>query len=561
MIEPRKTIRDMDAYNPPLEGRRGKVRLDFNENTAGSGITIEGLPDEEINTYPEYNLFMTELSKVFDMPIERMLPTNGTGEAISLIAFTFIEPSIDKALTSDPTFALIPHYLKIAGAKLMQVPSTNNYDFDLNSIEANLESGVKLVILASPDNPTGAMISPEQVLSWCERYPKTLFVIDEAYAEYSDASSLALTLEFDNLLVTRTFSKSWGMAGLRLGVIFGSPRLMNFLRMVRAPYSVNSMAVNAARAILGRKDLLLSEAKNLMVRKKRFADLVEERGFRTHSAGGNFFLVKAGIDAKPLTNYLRDEGVLVRDQSSRRGMDGIFRITVGTDEENKRLINLLDSYCKKRAVIFDLDDTLVDTSKSYDSVISELVLSKSGIPLKHGELSALREQGGFNDDWESTHELLRRRNVDVSLDVVSREGKRIYLSKARENEKLLVDPDLFEKLSSRSRLFIFTGRTRDEYEPVWKHALDGYFECVFCKDDFKDLAAKPSPDMLIEIRRKTGIDMGIYVGNSVDDMRSAKEAGMTAIGVASTCSGETLIKAGASMVIDDVNALKGVFRL
>jgi len=561
VIEPRRSVREIRAYSPPLENRRGRVRLDFNENTAGTGWEAADLSAEEVAAYPEYGRFMGELSSAWGMSSERLLVTNGTGEAIHLIAFTFIEPGVDTALTSAPTFALIPHNLKLVGARLVEVPATADLGFDAGAIETALKGGVKLAIFASPDNPTGATVSSGDVRTWCEGFPDTLFVIDEAYAEYGEESVLPLTMEYSNLIVLRTFSKAWGMAGLRLGVVAGDPRLIEFLLRVRAPYSVNVAAMRAASFLLSRRSCVEAEASKLLSRRPGLLAQLERRGFATHAGGGNFFLMMAGLDAAPLAAFLRGEGILVRDQSARIGMSGIVRVTVGTEEENRRFLEAVDMYRESRALVFDLDDTLVDTSRSYDATVAELVERHSGKPLADGELAKLRQEGGFNDDWEAAGELIRRRGIEISHEKLAREGREIYLPLAKEHEQLIVNPVLLEKLARRARIFVFTGRTRAEYEPVWSERLGLLFEGVFCRDDFDGLKAKPSPDMLLELMSRTKSRVGAYVGNSVDDMMSARAAGLFAIGVETTCPRGLMLDAGANEVLETVNDLWGAFRL
>ena len=544
MILPRKTVLEIDAYSPPLEGRRGLVRLDFNENTSSP---------EEIGAYPEYARFMEILSERLSLPKERLILTNGTGEAISLIAVTFIEPGLDRALTSNPTFALIPHNLKLVGAKLTQVPSTEDWRFDIEKIEDELKRGVKLAFFASPDNPIGALLTQKQVRDWCQRYPETLFAIDEAYAEYGGESSLPLAGLLPNLLVLRTFSKAWGMAGLRLGAIGGDQKLIDHLLKVRAPYSVNVEALRRACELFAKSGKIHSDAKELLMRRPPLLAYLNERGFRTSAGGGNFFLIMAGADAAPLCNFLRQRKILIRDQSSKAKMEGIVRVTVGTDEENRLFLKGIGDFRKSRALIFDLDDTLVDTSKSYDETVTELVKRYSKTTLERTQLAELRSRGGFNDDWDAAFELLRQRSIDVLRSLIEKEGKEIYLALARDREQLMFDENIMKELAKRFRLFIFTGRPRDEYEPVWGERLTPLFEKVYCKDDFAGICPKPAPNMLKALLEKEKLAGGYYVGNSIDDVRCAKGAKIRSICV--NPSDE------ADLVIKTVNDLKGVFLL
>lgn len=561
MIEPRKSVQAVAPYQPPLEGRRGLVRLDFNENTSGFPWACESLPPQLVATYPEYEGFLQRLSESWGVPREKMMLTNGTGEALFVASFTFIEPGRDAALTSRPTFALVPHCLKLVGAKLTEVPVTAELDFDIPAIEAALAGGVKLAVFASPENPTGAVLEPELVRKWCKEYPETLFLIDEAYAEYCGKSVLPYALEEGNLLVIRTFSKAWGMAGLRLGVVVGNPELLKFMLRVRSPYSVNCAAILTAARILDRPGEVAGAARAARKRKQALLQEAGKRGFQTYAGEANFILLKVGPDAQALCDFCRERGVLLRDRSFMPAMEGMVRITVGTQEENNRLLECLDEFRESRALIFDLDDTLVDTSGSYDVTVAALVEKYSGKPLEDAELKKLRARGGFNDDWDGAAELLRRRGNEVPRDEIKREGKKIYLSLAREKEELLIDTKDLEKLKTRYRLFVATGRPRDEYEPVWAQTFGPVVEAVYCKDDLPDMKPKPAPDMLLAVLREHGICAGYYIGNNVDDMQAAKAAGLGPIAVATTQNAETLAGAGARIVIEKLQLLRKVFML
>ncbi len=560
MIEPREAVKNTKPYKPPLEGRRGRIRLDFNENTT----PLEALPDlsaEIVGAYPEYEQFYKKLSEFLGIPRRNLMLVNGTGEALLAISFTFIEPGTDAAITSSPTFALIPHYLKLAGSKLIEVPAKEDWHFDVDAIEESLSGGVKLAVFASPENPTGVMLKPEIVKEWCGKYPGTLFVIDEAYAEYCDATVLPYAAELGNLLVLRTFSKAWGLAGLRLGFAAGNPELLDYIQRLRPPYSVNSAAVLTALERINNSEEIKQQAKLTMSRKPGLVESVARRGFKTYSAQGNFFLLMAGIDSEQLCEFCKRCGVLVRSRSSIPGMEGIARVTVGTDSENKAFLDCLDAFRWSRAVIFDLDDTLVDTSESYDAAIIEIVKRFSGETVERSKLLGLRAEGGFNNDWDASKELLRRRGVEVEWDTLAEEGRKVCFKLAPENEKLLVDIELLKKLSKRYRLFLATGRPRDEYEGLWSDTFDPVVEKAYCCDNIEGLKPKPAPDLLKAIIGRHGIEGGYYVGNLVDDMKAAVGAGLEGIGVTTNTTKENLLEAGAKLVIETTPDIRKVFML
>ncbi|MHC4598874.1 MAG: aminotransferase class I/II-fold pyridoxal phosphate-dependent enzyme [Planctomycetota bacterium] len=559
MILPRKSVLSEAAYRPPLEGRRGRIRMDFNENTTGLWKTEAAFSSDVIAAYPEYGTLLRALASFLGVGEENLLLTNASGEALFLASFTFLEPGADRALTSRPTFALIPHYIRLVGAELMEIPATSDLEFDVPAIETALEEGVKLAVFASPDNPTGATLEPARLLDWCERFPGTLFLVDEAYSEYTGSSVLPDASVRENLLVLRTFSKAWAMAGLRLGVMVGNPSLLQAMRKVRCPYSVNAASVSLVERMIPRSGEVLKQARATMERKKGLIASVENLGIRTVPGKANFFLLMAGVDAGALCAFLRKKSILVRDRSGITGLEGAVRVTVGTGEENRAFLEALETFQTSRGLIFDLDDTIVDTSRSYDDVIGSLVQRYTGSPLSQKTLTAIRGEEGFNDDWDTVVEILRRRGVPVARELIEREGKALYLKIAGEREALLIDARVLRRLAERYRLFLLTGRPRDEYAPIWGEELDDLFEAVVCRDDDPDLPPKPAPDQLRRLLAENGLSGGTYVGNSVDDMAAAEGAGLRPVAVATTIESEILEDAGAELVLRSPGQIEEVF--
>jgi len=543
-------VQTLHAYVSPEEGRRDKIRLDFNENTHGFKGVCEGLSASYLTSYPEYSEFVAQLAELWGLLPSQILLTNGSDEALCVIASTFIEPNVDTAVISAPTFGMIPHYLALAQAKIQAVPVTEDLAFDVNGLTDALQSHPKLVMLPSPDNPTGAVLPLAVLSAWCEQFPETLFVLDEAYVEYDGASALPLLARFENLLITRTFSKAWGLAALRLGAVLGHPKHIEALGQVRSPFSVNTMAIQAASQLLPMAESVYAQAQSTMALKQQVLSQLDQRGQAYHAAAGNFFLLAMGLEAEAFCTFCKDRGVLIRNRSTVPGMWGLIRVSVGTSDEMTSFLACLDSFRAERAVIFDLDDTLVDTSQSYDAVIAQLVDTLSGKPLVSGELRQLRAQGGHNDDWDATVALLQRRGVVVSRESIESQGKALYLQKARDIETMWIAPESLAKLAQHRRLLVVTGRPRDEYEPVWADRLAPYFEAVYCQDDFEGALRKPAPDILLGAMARADIRGGLYIGNAVDDVAAAHASGLMAVSVTTTLSRDQLENAGTDYVLD-----------
>lgn len=202
-----------------------------------------------------------------------------------------------------------------------------------------------------------------------------------------------------------------------------------------------------------------------------------------------------------------------------------------------------------RALIFDLDDTLVDTSESFDLVVCQIVEHHSGTPLSTEELFDLRSRGGFNCDWDASVELLRQRGVALERERVATEGLERYLKIAKNTEELMVELSMLEGLSQKAPLYVVTGRVRAEYQPIWASRLDPIFVEVVCRDDREHLPPKPSPAQVLDLMQRHQISGGFFIGNSVDDMRAGRGAGLTSVGVTTNQSEATLREAGAQLVV------------
>lgn len=341
MLSARKIVSELKPYPAPPEGRYSAVRLDFNENTSGFPEYYPGGIDPVmVSAYPEYGKFIEEAATVFGVSQNQLLATNGSDEALFLIPLVFVEPG-DRAVLSKPCFAVMPQCLKLAGAVLDEVPVKDDFSFDLDELEKRM-SGARIAMFASPENPTGAVIPPAVTEKWCKKYPDTLFVMDEAYGEYYGETALPLITKFDNLLVTRTFSKAWGMAGLRLGIVFGQEKLIDSIKRIKLPYTVNSLAMETAMKLLDNKEKIYTNARQTMKRKEAIENELESRGYSLVRGFANSFLLKLGCEeSKAFEQFARAQGILVRPREEK-----YIRVSTGTEPEMQKFMNALAQFEK-----------------------------------------------------------------------------------------------------------------------------------------------------------------------------------------------------------------------
>lgn len=568
-ILPKRVVMELPFYDLPPGGRLEFARLDFCENTEGYPESYpQGMPADWASSYPEYPALIEKLASHYGIASNNIILTNGSDEGIMVVSNTFIEPCEDTAIVSRPCFAVIPHSLKLAGANLVSVDVLPDLNFNIDGIEEALQKGAKVAFFATPENPTGAQLPADLIEGWLRKYPETLIVIDEAYGEFSETTVLPLIKKYNNLLILKTFSKAWAMAGLRLGCVFGQSQLIDYLKIVTPVFSVNNAAIWSALKLLDRKDDVKAYVAEVNARKQRLVEELELRQFEVIKGAGNAVLISMGILAGKFCDFCREEKVLVRNRSKQvypgaefDPMWGRIRVSIGTDEEQERFLAALDKFQKSYGIIFDLDGTLVDTSASFDETVAQMVDKYSGKPLQPDELRKLREEGGYNDDWIASIELLKRRGVSISLNEFTPEATKLYLSLAPSTETLIMEVEALKKLSTRFPLFIVTGRTRGEYDPVWSERLNPLFKRVYCLDDIAGLGAKPSPDYLNRNLKDFDLKYGVYIGNSVDDMQAAQAAGIDGIAITTSASDAALKEAGAQLIINSMSELEKVFHI
>jgi histidinol-phosphate aminotransferase len=345
-IPVRRAVERMRPYHPPLEGRGGTLRLDFNENTLGCSPLVRKalakLSCADLSMYPEQETVRGELVQYFRVHPDELLLTNGTDEALHLIADTFLEPG-DIVLLVEPTFAMYRFYGELVGARIQALRYDANLQFPMTALLAALRtrSAPRLFFLANPNNPTGNVLLPTELRRILKAAAKTLVVVDEAYFEYSGITILRWIRRYNNLVITRTFSKAAGLAGLRLGCILTRREIAAVFRKARSPYPVNIAALVAARAVMHDRTFLrktLSEFRHSRNELQRgFTNL----GIRFFPSAANFILLNLGDCAKQVVASLARHGTLIRDRSSDFGGQGYVRITIGTLSQTRRVLRQL----------------------------------------------------------------------------------------------------------------------------------------------------------------------------------------------------------------------------
>jgi histidinol-phosphate aminotransferase len=327
-------VLSMPEYHPPL-AERTALRLDFNENTfAPSPKVMEklwGMTAEEMTKYPEREGVERIVAGYFGLRTEEVLLTNGVDEAIHLMCAAFLEPQ-DEALIAPPTFFMYDVSVQMMTPHLVKVQADETLEFPFERFMAAITERTKLVIVASPNNPTGATVSRDQVLAICEAAPHAVVMVDEAYYHFHGETTIGDVGAIPNLIVARTFSKAYGLANLRIGLLAGPAELLGYVRKVCSPYNVNGVALACLPAALEDEAYLAWYVEQVRVGRERMMAGLRELDVPFFPSEANFVLMNIGMKHKALCAAMRERGVLLRDRSADPGCDGFVRITIGVEE-------------------------------------------------------------------------------------------------------------------------------------------------------------------------------------------------------------------------------------
>lgn len=353
-----QTLKPYDAVSSlakikHLDGTLKPLKLDWNEATISpSPKVLSALLDflkgsPHLNYYPELGApkVREALEKRIGVPAENILVTNGSDDALDLLCRTFLDPD-DEVVVPSPTYGHFLIFAQSRGVRVKKVQGEDVFSSPVPLLLRSVTPSTKVVYIASPNNPTGVVVEPEDVRLLCATYPSTLFVVDEAYWEFCGVTSIQLAVDLENLAVTRTFSKCFGLAGLRIGYLVAHEGILEEIRKLYNPKSVNVLAQVAAVAALEDQEHVEHYAGLVREGMQVLAEGLEARGAKVMRTKANFLLVKVR-DPKKLCDALEEVGVFVRDRSHMEGFQGFVRFTVGTPEQMKDLLQRIDSLLGK----------------------------------------------------------------------------------------------------------------------------------------------------------------------------------------------------------------------
>ena len=336
----RKNILDLKPYTSARDENLSGILLDANENSFGS--TFNEIKELNLNRYPDphQNDLRELISDYLKVPKENLFFGVGSDEIIDLLIRIFCEPGKNKIMIPEPTYGMYKVAADINNIPVVSVLLNDDFQVDEEEINKNFTPDIKIIFLCSPNNPTGNLLKKEDVLKICKKYT-SIIIIDEAYIDFAENFSLKNEVEiYPNLVVMRTFSKAWGLAGARLGYCIANEEIINILFKVKAPYNINSLTRYTVRQALKNKNLRGIYIKEILdEREKLKKELLLLHGVsKVFVSDANFLLIRC-INSKTVLKKLDERNIVVRDRSTQPKLENCLRISVGTKEENKILIN------------------------------------------------------------------------------------------------------------------------------------------------------------------------------------------------------------------------------
>ena len=339
----RNNIREMTAYSSARSEftGSGEIYLDANENSFGSPVACD------YSRYPDplQTELRNRLACMHRVDPSNVFVGNGSDESIDLLVRIFCRPKIDSIIICPPTYGMYEVAAAINDARVIAVPLREDFGIDPRGLVDVFAEQTKLLFLCSPNNPTGNLLDRESVIDLIREFPG-IVVVDEAYFEFSDGETLISEVRnFTNLVVIRTFSKAWGLAGLRVGYAIAGEPIIDYMLRVKPPYNVNRISQELALAALDARSRTEANIAAIVSQREMLADRIETFPFveKVYPSAANFLLVKVE-DAESLYRCLLERRIVIRDRSRLVGCEGCLRITVGTTAENEKLLEALTGY-------------------------------------------------------------------------------------------------------------------------------------------------------------------------------------------------------------------------
>ena len=509
--------------------------------------------------YPDITELKYLLAKKNNIDSDRLLVTAGGDEAIDRVCRLTLSQS-KNAILPVPTFSMFYRYILLAGGKIKEI-NWQRGEFPTLKVLEVIDEKTSLIVIVSPNNPTGLVVSKKAITNIAKAANGSTILIDLAYSEFASEDLTQHALQYNNCIVIKSMSKAWGLAGLRVGYALGNENIISLLEKAGGPYSVSSISCVLAIEALKKDAYVDDYVKTVKENRKLISDALNELSIKTENSQGNFILART-VKAKWIKDNLAGLGISIRTFDYDHNLKNYIRITVPPADELNRLLTALKTILKPEVILFDMDGVLADVSRSYRKTIIET--SKAfGCSLTYKEISAKKQSGQANNDWEITFQLIRDKDICVTFEDVKSEFERIYQGSENKdglyiNETLIPTIETLEYLKRKVRLGIVTGRPRkDAINFLNRFNIRDLFDVTVTLEDSEP---KPSPEPIRLALRKLDVERAWLIGDTPDDIHSARKSSVLPLGIISPGENERtgiiLQRAGAGRILKSIDEIK-----
>ena len=555
-IPPRRQVVDLPLGNTE--------RLFFSdEESADLQTLLSAQTIDDVIGYPNPTILEEKLAKQYGVDPEQVIVTAGGDESLERACKSVLMPGTE-IVVPHPTFEMIPIYAGLCGADVVDVPWVSG-DYPVEDVLGAMNEKTRAIVMISPNNPTGKALSVAEVERLVEGAKDVLVIADLAYAEFAEEDLMPTLLKYPNVIITRTFSKALGLAGLRVGFAIGDPRVIAWMKGASGPYSVSKLSLAMAGARMEAEQAPVEAyIQRVQAERDKLQKLIVALGGRCSPSQANFVLARFENSAW-VKEGLEGLGIGVRVFPGKAGLEDAVRITCpGNDAVFTRLCDGLKAVLQPEAMIFDLDGVLADVSGSYRKTIIETAAAFD-VTVTSEDIAAQKAAGNANNDWVVTQRLCDEAGKTVSFDEVKDKFEEIYQGTPEEpglraTEKLLTPRVWLDALKAQMPLAIVTGRPRsDALCFLEEKDILSCFDVLVCMEDAE---LKPDPAPVNLALEKLGKQYAWMIGDTPDDIRASHGAKVVPLGVLAPGDGEaarqTLMDAGASQVLDKTIDLEGL---
>jgi histidinol-phosphate aminotransferase len=342
MKMPRRTMAYAKTYQIFNSGRNEKTRLDLNENAWGCSPKVlealQNLCPDDISLYPAYDAFLSQVARHYQISSENVIISNGADDSIRCVFDCFVEEG-DEVLLPVPNYGMFDIYGRIRGANMIEVLYNDDFSFPGEKVLSAISPKIKLIVIVNPANPLGTVIPEKVLIQILEKARDSFVLLDETYWHFVDKSYLQLIKEFNNLIIVQTFSKAYGLTGLRLGMLFSTKENIQNLAKVNLPFSVNTLALKAGSAALSDQEFIQQVVRNVKLETQFLQRELDKLSVETRACHTNFLLIKIGSRADEIYHDLQNRDVLVRNLNKYPLLEGYLRISIGTREDNQKFLD------------------------------------------------------------------------------------------------------------------------------------------------------------------------------------------------------------------------------